>query len=230
MTNGLNNWAISTLLKYEACPYQVKLSKIDKLPEPPRDPKNDPLARGSEIHTALEHVVLHGDAVPKVAEAFTKQLLHARTLYLEGMATAEQNWWFDKDWGVCERPKVWLWAKLDLNVTDEARRVVVSVDYKTGRSGYKAIDHVQQMQLYGAAGALKYPWAETIYAELWYIDEGWVKGMEFTREHALRYVGMFQSRADRMMNDQNFRPNPSKYTCRYCPYSPRGTGACPVGV
>ena len=45
-----------------------------------------------------------------------------------------------------------------------------------------------------------------------------------------KIVGRFDARAQRIYNDRFFKSNANKVTCRYCPFSPRGTGACPVGV
>lgn len=231
--SAIPNWSYSSLAVYEQCPMRFKLAKIDRLPEPPRPPDN-PLERGNRVHNHLERFV-KGEVSSAACEAkriedFKPALERSRALYAVGAASVEENWWFDKDWSVCGRNDVWLWSKLDLNVMDEANAHSIIVDYKTGRSAYKAVDHIQQMQLYAAATAVRQEWANTITVELWYVDEGHVKPQTFTREQALMYVGRFDLRAKRIYADQFFRPNPNRESCRYCPYSPRGTGACPVGV
>lgn len=236
MSNGLFNWSISTLLQYDACPMRVKLKKIDKMPEPPIDP-NGPLERGNREHQLFQEYV-EGDIVDlsgstaKALNEFKPYFDHARELYSVQIAHTEEDWLFDSDWNdtTREQGNIWLWAKVDLSIHDQASDRIISVDYKTGKSAYKAIDHIQQNQLYAAISALKFEWANTIDTELWYVDEGLVKSSVYTREQALTYVGRFQQRADKMMSDKFFRPNPNKHTCRYCPYSPRGTGACPVGI
>lgn len=228
------NWSFSKLMMYEGCALRFKLKYIDRLPEPPQ-PENSPLERGSRIHDHLEKFV-KGDTPSlkgieaKQIDAFEKPLEHLRVLYSDGMAIAEDDWWFDTDWTPCEKPNVWLWSKLDFNVHDEANGLTIVGDYKSGKSAYKALEHVQQVQLYGAVAALRQEWAETIVAELWYVDEGWVRSNTFTREQALKFVGRFNQRVERMYGDRFFRPNANKITCKWCPYSPRGTGACPVGV
>jgi len=235
MTNlALPNWSFSKLVKYEACPLQFKFSAIDRIPEPPR-PADNPLERGNRVHDHLERFV-KGE-VPSLsgceAKAITKfepLLQHARDLYADGMASVEENWLFDENWSECNRDNVWLWSKLDLNVRDQVNPVTIAVDYKTGKSAYKAVDHIQQMQLYAAAAAIRQEWAETVIVELFYVDEGHVKQVVYSREEALRFVGRFDMRAKRIYADRHFRPNPNKVTCRYCAYSPRGNGHCPVGV
>lgn len=235
--NGLRHWAISTLLMYEACPMRVKLSKIERLPEPPRDPATDPLERGNREHGRLEQFV-KGDiraldhCEAKQIEKFKPALEHAQQLYAAGIATAEQDWFFDENWQPCEKQNRWLWVKLDINVLDEENRTAIPGDYKTGKSAYKVVDHIQQMNLYSIAAVLKFDWVDFVLPELWYLDEGWIRSsaQPMNRDQALARIASFQARADRMMSDKHFRPNPNKVTCKWCPYSPRGTGACPVGV
>jgi CRISPR/Cas system-associated exonuclease Cas4 (RecB family) len=228
------NWSFSSLMIYEACPLRFKLAKIDRLPELPRPPDN-PMERGNRIHGRLEKYVKgesnEMDEEAKAIRTFVPLIEHARVLYAEGKATAEQDWLFNRDWDDCNRNDVWLWAKLDLNVQDMQNGLVVPIDYKSGKSQFKQIEHVQQLQLYSGLAALRYEWAETITSELWYVDEGHIKSYTVNREEALKYIGRFEKRADRIYEDKHFRANPNMITCAYCPYGPRrGTGACPVGV
>lgn len=228
------NWSFSKLVMYEGCALRFKLKYIEKMPEPPLPPEN-PLERGNRIHNHLEQFVkgdrpsLAGIEAKAIAQ-FETPLHHLKTLYNDGMAIAEDNWFFNRDWDVCERKDVWLWSKLDFNVHDEKNGLTIVGDYKSGKSGYKTAEHVQQVQLYAAVAALRQEWADSIIAELWYVDEGWVRASSYTREQALKFVGRFDARTDRLYSDRIFRPNANKITCRWCPYSPRGTGACPVGV
>lgn len=230
------NWSFSSLMVYETCPLRFKLARIDKLKELPR-PDDNPMERGNRIHNRLELYVKgesnEMDTEARCIDAFVPAIDHARHLYSCKMATAEENWLFDRDWEETPRDagRIWLWSKLDLSVMDEKNGHIISVDYKSGKSLYKAVEHVQQLQLYAAISALKYEWAETITSELWYLDEGGVKTFTVTRDEALAFVGRFDQRAQRAYDDRFFRANPNAQTCRYCPYGPKaGTGACPVGV
>lgn len=227
------NWSFSKLMAYEACPMRVKLKYIERLPELP--PKADsPLERGSRVHERYEKFIKGEgpmDTEAKASADFDELMERLALLYKHGMATAEDDWLFDRDWNVCSRNDVWLWAKLDASVTDEENGTVIAIDFKTGKSLYKKIEHIQQVQLYAAVSALKYEWAETIHAELWYVDEGHTLCATFTQEEALKFVGRFDQRAQRMYDDKVFRPNPNVITCKWCAYGPKnGTGACPVGV
>lgn len=230
------NWSFSKLALYETCAFRFKLQHIDKVPEPPRDPDN-PLDRGNRIHNNLEDYVkakpgvsLETNEARRLAP-FRPAIEHLRTLYAEGTATAEDNWFFDDAWDVCKRDKVWLWSKLDFFVHDEPENHGIVGDYKSGKSLYKALEHTQQMQLYAAAAAIRHPELAKITVELWYVDEGHVNSKQYTHEEAMRFIGRFDHRVQRIYSDRFFKPNPNKITCAYCPYGPkRGNGMCPVGV
>lgn len=226
------NWSYSKLSMYESCPMRFRLRYIDRLPEPPQPP-DSPLERGSRIHTRLERFIKGTgpmDDEAKKIDAFVPMLTHLQALYAAGMATVEDNWYFDADWTPCDRDNVWLWVKLDYNVTDPDHDRTIVGDFKSGRSTYKTIEHVQQLQLYAACAALRQASATRIVVELPYLDEGWIRPAEYTREQALWFVGRFNQRAGRIYADRLFRPNPNRTTCRYCPFNSQGTGACPVSA
>lgn len=229
------NWSISKLFMYEACPLRFRLKYIDRMPELPLPP-NNPLERGNRIHKHLEDFVtgkrpsLDGIEA-KAIDPFLPMVTHLRTLYASEQATVEEDWFYDQDWELCERSGVHLWVKLDWSVKDQEQLRVITGDWKSGKSQYKAVDHIQQTQLYAAVSAIKYPWADIHVAEVAYVDEGWVRQAEYTREQALKFIGRFQARVDRMYADRLFRANANKITCKWCPYRKNGgTGACPVAA
>ena len=255
----VGNWSFSTLLDYEKCAHLIKLKKIDKLPQKPLPPDN-PMERGNRIHKNFEDWVQGKTAVlttePRHIDKFKPLLEHLKLLYDAGMATTEEDWLFNVAWDSVQlkkydcithgqsydhdclecQTKHWLWAKLDACVYDPENRLAIAIDYKSGKSQYKAVDHVQQLQLYAALCAIRFPDADNIIVELWYVDESeaggpHIKRAEYSREKALSFIGRFDKRAHKMYDEKLFRPNPNKQTCRYCPYGPQnGTGACPVGV
>ena len=232
MTTSIN-WSFSKLTKFETCPMRFKLQYIDRIPEPPRPPDN-PMERGNRIHNNLEAYVkgtgtLQGNEAKRLDD-FLEPLAHLAELYACGQATAEDNWFFDNEWFECSREDVWLWSKLDFLVMDDEKSTLIVGDYKSGKSAYKAIEHIQQTQLYAACATLKYPDYDTIVTELWYVDEGSIKPLTYSKERALKFVDHFNQRAQKIYQEKYFRPNPTKQTCRYCPYGPRELGICPVGV
>jgi CRISPR/Cas system-associated exonuclease Cas4 (RecB family) len=227
------NWSFSKLTKYETCAFRFKLQYIDRIPEPERPPDN-PMERGNRIHNNLEAYVKGTETLEKneskKLDVFVPALENLQLLYANGQATAEDNWFFDKDWFECERSDVWLWSKLDFLVFDKDTGTLIVGDYKSGKSMYKAIEHIQQTQLYAACATLKYPDFDFIRTELWYVDEGHVKAINYNKDRALKFVDHFDQRVQKLYNDKYYRPNPTKQTCRYCPYGPRELGVCPVGV
>lgn len=232
----IRNWSFSRLMQYETCPFRVKLKVIDREPEPAPEP-NSPLERGNREHKRYElYVQGQADALD---DAEARNLPFHRPnfdklveLHDAGMVRVEDNWKFDDSWNLlpADSRDYWLYAKADCVVLDEDNNLAIVIDYKTGKSAYKMLEHTQQLQFYSGLGALIYEFADKFVNENWYTDEATIRQFESTREDALRIVGRFEKRADRMLNDKVFRPNPNIHNCRYCPYSPRGTGVCPVGV
>lgn len=230
------HWSFSGLMTYEACAYRFKLKFIDKMPEPPREPGN-PLERGNRIHKSLEDFVTGATDIltnePKAIAPFQPALERLRLLYQHGMVSVEQDWVFNDAYEEIDKwdKSRYVWVKVDFNVQDRENLLVITGDHKSGKSQYKAIEHVQQTQFYAGISALKYPWAQRHITELWYADEGWVRGASYTQEEALKFIGRFDTRAQRIYSDKLFRPNPSKLNCKYCPYGKQnGTGFCAVAV
>jgi CRISPR/Cas system-associated exonuclease Cas4 (RecB family) len=231
--NQLVNWSFSKLLSYEQCAFRVKLRYIEKIPEPPRDPNNDPLARGDRIHKNLEAVIKGTEALGTEArkiDEFKPMLERLNALYECGMATSEDDWTYNADWDECGKKDYWLWAKVDYNVHDDSEGLIITGDWKSGKSYYKMAEHLTQTQLYAGISALRFPDADRFITEIPYVDEGHILSREYTRAEALQFIKKFNYRAERMLADKWFKPNANKHTCKFCPYSPRGNGHCPVGV
>lgn len=123
----------------------------------------------------------------------------------------------------------WLRMKLDAMVMhDEATATVI--DFKTGKKFGNEIKHGEQLQLYQLGTFMRYPKLQTVHAELWYLDQGEITSVKFTRSMGLRYREKFTKRGDALVSCTSFPPNPNKFTCRWCMYGPWGSGDCPVGV
>lgn len=230
MSTQVTSWSYSRLKDYETCPYRVKLKVIDKIPGPPPEP-NNPLERGERIHKGLELSVTDGTQMPVEATKFAPLVDRVRNLYAAGQVDVEQMWGYDEGWNETSVWKdMWLRAKLDINVRDPDRGIVIPIDYKTGKRFGKEVDHVQQTQLYASIAALRFPWAQIIWTEIWYIDQGSTLQLRYTREQALNFVPRFEMRAYRMLEDTRFKPRPSVINCKWCDYGPNKLGVCPFGV
>ena len=123
----------------------------------------------------------------------------------------------------------WLRLKLDAMVMHDERTATV-IDFKTGRKFGNEIKHGEQLQLYQLSTFIRYPQVETVFAELWYLDQNEVTSQKFTRRMGMQYREKFNKRAHALSTCNNFAANPNKFTCKWCMYGPWGSGDCAVGV
>lgn len=128
---------------------------------------------------------------------------------------------------VWEQP--WLRMKLDAMVMHDETTATV-IDYKTGRKFGNEVKHGEQLQLYQLATFMRYPQLQTVYAELWYLDQNEVTSQKFSRAMGLRYRDKFTRRGNALTSCEVFPPNPNKFTCKWCQYGPWNGGQCPEGV
>jgi hypothetical protein len=231
----INTWSYSRLCVFEQCKLRAKLAYIDRIPEPERplppgktEHAND---RGTRIHTAAELFVKGGVELIPELQTFHEELLRLRELYSEGKVSLEGEWAFDKDW----TPTAWssnsAWArvKLDAFVRMSKTHGVV-IDYKTGKLFGNEVKHAEQGQLYQLAAFLRYPELQVIDVEFWYTDQNDITHMRYTVDQGMRFFRNFNDRGTAITSATEFPPNPNMFSCRWCPYGPRGTGHCEKGV
>lgn len=234
----ISSWSYSRLTDFEKCHFLAWLKYDQKIPEPERplppgksEHAND---RGTRIHDACEMYVSGqtDELAPEAALYFGPQLDLLRHLYTEGAVSLEGEWGMNEDWSISEWSQAWLRLKLDACVflgEDEA----VVIDYKTGRKFGNEIKHAEQLQLYQLVTFLRYPKLNRVTAELWYLDQPEqdnVSSMTFTRAQGLRFRPSFHKRGAAMTSCEDWKPNPSIYTCQYCQYGPWNGGQCQSGV
>lgn len=128
----------------------------------------------------------------------------------------------------------WLRLKLDALVFHDDKTATV-IDFKSGRKFGNEVKHGEQCQLYQLVTFLRYPQLETVYAELWYLDQppgANVTSVKYTRSQGLRFRSSFERRGRKLTSCTDFPANPNRFSCKYCPYGPweGGTGDCTVGV
>ena len=123
----------------------------------------------------------------------------------------------------------WLRMKLDaLVMHDEATATVI--DFKTGRKFGNEVKHGEQLQLYQLATFIRYPKLQTVFAELWYLDQNESTSVKFSRTMGLRFREKFNKRGVALTACETFPANPNKFTCKWCMYGPWGSNDCHVGV
>ena len=218
-------WSYKKYSMYQQCPFRVKLKYLERLPEPPPDAKGDAARlRGIEMHEEMELAVKGGD-IPPYAVQFTEIIENMR----ENGAKAEEDMFLNNQWQPHNGwPGHWLQVKQDVVVhTDD---YLLTGDWKSGKRFGNEHSHYKQMQLYAVAAWRTYPDFAQYTCELYYLDKNDVWTIDFQVPQLEKALRDFDEAVDRMFNDKIFRPRPSKDNCRFCPYGPQGTGACPVGV
>lgn len=228
-------WSYSRLTIFEQCKLRAKLAYIDRIPEPPRplppgktEHAND---RGSRIHEAAELYVKGGVELVTELQLFQAEFKALRAWYTAGGVSLEGEWAVNRDWMPVgwNSQDVWARVKLDAMVMIEPTHALV-IDYKTGKKNGNEIKHGEQAQLYQLATFLRYPELERVTTELWYTDLDDITRMSYTRDQGMRFFPGFDKRGELMTSCEDFKANPNMFSCRWCPYGPRGTGHCTVGL
>ena len=233
--SNIKAWSFSRLSIYQQCPFRAKLAYIDRIPEPERPlPKgktehaND---RGSRIHDAAEYYVRGETLMIEEMGKFEAEFKKLNAMFKEGRVQLEGEWAVDTDWNPVNwrSSDAWGRIKLDALVFLDPTHAVV-IDYKTGRKYGNEVSHAKQGQLYQLAAFLRFPELEVIDVEFWYLDQDEITRTRYTREQGLRFLRYFNEQAIEMTTIEEFKPKPNMYSCRWCPYGPKGTGDCVVGV
>lgn len=216
---------------YRNCHYWARLKYLERSPEPPRD-ADDRRDRGTARHTLAENFILADDApFPQELIKFEGLLTDVRNVRRDGLGVVEMEvpHYFDQNWRPCEEANRWLVVIPDIKVTVPGQ-FSLTIDEKTGKKFGNELKHYGQCELYAVTAWIEDPSFIEQEAELWYLDLSDVWPITFTTAQLDKARARLDTEVNKMMADRVHRPNPSKMTCKYCPYSPRGTGACPVGV
>ena len=221
-------WSLSRLDVFETCPYRAYLQYVEKVPQNPlvipEGKDEHPLTRGLRVHDAAEKYVKEDVLLIPELEYFTNDMLAARTQYRTAPKTVivEEDWAITSEW----KPTGWYsddaWGrmKLDLALIEGTHMRVI--DYKTGKK--YALKHRQQGQLYGLCATLRYPEIETFSIEFWYADQNDSLKTEYSRIQLMIFQDEYERRAQTMTSATDFKPHPSGYACRFCPYGEGNDG------
>lgn len=231
----IKQWSYSKLSTFEQCKFRAKLQYIDKIPEPERplppgktEHAND---RGTRIHDAAENFVKKDIKLIPELKAFSDELHALKELHRQGMVSLEGEWAHDKEWNptAWNSSNAWLRLKLDAYIQVSPEHAIV-VDYKTGRKHGNEIKHAEQGQLYMTSVFIRYPELETVTVEFWYTDQNDLTSVTYTRAQSEHFLKKYTSKGDLITSCKDFPPNPNIFSCKWCPYGPKGTGHCTVGV
>lgn len=231
----IKTWSYSRLTVFEQCPLRARLAYVDKIPEPPRPLPagkiEHPNERGTRVHTGAElYVTENVELLPELAP-FKEELDRLKAFFKQGKVSVEGEWAYDNEWVPTSwmSDTAWLRMKLDamVHITDTAAAVI---DHKTGKKAGNELKHAEQGQLYQLGTFMRFPKLEKVTVEFWYLDQDDITRIDFTREQGMKYFKIFNERAKRLTDATFFPPKPNIYNCRWCPYGPRGTKHCDVGI
>lgn len=235
MKPPITTWSYSRLVQFESCKLKAKLMFGDKIPQP--EPERQPgeletkLERGIRLHSAAEKFVKGEVELVEELKPFKKELTPLKALFKKGKVKVEDEWAMNAEW----KPVAWTssdsWLRLKCDavaqITDDH---VLVIDYKTGRKWGNEIKHGEQLMLYAIVVMMRQPAVQKVTCEIWYLDNGEVVSREFKREQLDELKAKFDARALNLTTCTDFPANPNMFSCKYCPYGPRGTGHCDKGV
>ena len=140
-------------------------------------------------------------------------------------AIAEEQWGFDQDWN----KKGWFDATirmiLDAHVVQGYTATVI--DYKTGRPRPEKDE--AQIGLYASGAIAMYPKVRTVVGQVWYLDLGEIVELRFNKKEALVERKQWESRAQKMLDDDVLAPTPG-YQCKWCHFKKSAGGPCEVAT
>lgn len=214
MTELPKKWSYSAYSKHATCPRAYMHAYVERLPQP-QHPKAE---RGIRIHKEAELYIIGEAALPPAEMQYFRDDLDA--LRQQG-AAAEYEITLTRAWGPADDATRWLKCVIDaVTVYDDGSARVI--DFKTGRP-YP--EHAAQMQLYPLALRSEIPEIGNITTELWYVDEK-TKSVDVSVPQADdRLRKIWTARADKMLNDTEFRKTPGRH-CNWCGFYVIKGGPC----
>lgn len=211
----ISQWSYSRLSDWENCPLKAKFKHVDKM----REPGSAAMDRGSLIHTLAEKYV-KGEIkiIPPEIAAFQEEFAELK----KSNPVCESEWGFTKEW----KPTgyfgsdVWLRVKTDVfSVKKNHGRII---DHKTGQEKEA---HDQQLSLYGTSLLIQQPKVEVVSTELWYLDQGTKRSVEFTRDQLPEMIEHWNERVRPMLEDKSFVATPNRL-CNWCFFRKSNGGPC----
>lgn len=232
---SIPTWSFSRLQDFESCKYKAFLKYVKKEPEGervlPPGKLEHPLDRGNRIHLEAEKFVTEDGPLTPELRHFKEDLSALKVLHEKGVVEVEQEWAMDKLWQPTgwAVPETWLRLKLDAFVQTETGKATV-IDHKTGKKFGNEVKHAEQGQLYQLVSFIKYPELHEITVEFWYLDLNDISKVTYSRDSGMRLLERFDKRGKAFTDCTNFEPNPNLFSCKFCPYGKKGTGACTHAV
>lgn len=228
MFKSFQRWSFSQLDAYRSCPYKARLMYIERSPQPP-PAADSPPERGKRVHKAMEDFLLGSGELSEDLKHLAEPMHELRDLARAGKVEieVEKPAFFDRNWMPIDEGEHWLITKPDITVLGP---VALTIDLKTGKKFGNEVKHYSQLELYSIARWRLSPSYEQYIGEDWYADAKDITQHVFTPAKLQMGLARLDKEVETMMNDKAHTPRPTKLNCSRCPFSPRGTGACPAGV
>lgn len=211
----LDAWSFSRWKTWAQCPFKLKCSAIDKLPEP----ESEAILEGHRIHKAAQFY-LEGKA-KDVVEDLAKFASTLEDMKGAG-ATAEARFALDKDL----KPTDWFrgaWLRVIYDVMiDNGDSTLYIGDWKTGRP---RDEDREQLGLFALSAMLLHPETHTVYTELLYTKSGRSVKQTFIRADLEGLKDFWLKRGSNVVNEIEFLPTPNQL-CKWCHYRKDNGGPC----
>lgn len=229
-----SSWSWSRYQDWVKCPLKAKLKHIDKL----REPSNDAMERGTNIHKMAENYVLGNlRTLPTELRAFKEEFAKLKKLYKTKKLplSVEGDLAFTKDWDSTawnDWQGAWVRIKIDCEHF-EAPNLLVVTDYKTGKMDERnTAEYMLQLQLYAVSGLVRFSHIKDIVVQprILYLDHGVEfppagEQVQYTLKDLKGLIKDWGKRVAPMFADKRFAPKPN-YGCKWCFFSKAKNGNC----
>ena len=233
----ITSWSFTRYSAYDQCPYKLKLTALEKRPEP----KGAALTRGADIHTIAEAYLKAPGRTPTLPvelKAFGEEFKRLRTIAKKKPddITIEDTWAFRRDWGRTTYDDwngCWLRVKLDVAHL-EGKDTIVVTDFKTGKFRQEEVGkYLEQLELYDLAALLVYKDKVPnlrVRSRLLYLDAaveypGPGSNLVRTVADIPTLTKTWETRAAPLLADTKFAPKPNQW-CRTCHFRKANNGPC----
>jgi hypothetical protein len=198
-------------------------------------PEDHPLKRGLRIHKEVEHFISGAtDDFPSSGKKLKDELEYCRRAYVDGLASVEEQWGFNRDWETVGwwDNDVWLRVATDCYIDPQGDNTeAIIYDWKTGKSFGNEVKYAQQGQLYAIGAFMRNSELDHACVNFGFLDDGKLRTKYYERGAKLnKLIAKFEERGNRLTSCLDFRPKPNALNCKYCPFGPSNTGACIYGV
>lgn len=212
----MDAWSYSRLADWETCPLKAKLKHVDKI----KEPGSQAMERGSMIHKLAE------DFANGTTKVLAPELARFKPQFMDlkkQKPICEEQWAFMADWtptGWFGGP--WLRVKTDVSFKDAKGVAGTIIDHKTGK---EKDEHDDQLSLYAVSFFSREPKLETVSSQLWYLDHGTMRDLDFTRDQLPLLQEYWNDRVRPMMEDTRFPARPNRL-CQWCFFRASNGGSC----